>query len=166
MGAALLLRFIGKRAIKSLIRQTKKGLEGLGGSISVEGADEMNETFIAADPGASPEFMRVGIRRAAFAIQRTAQTETIAIGRAKNAPPLPDMLTSRRGGAGIVGSIAVDFSDMPEKAHVGSHLFYATLHEFGIGTPKRAWLVPAVERNIDFLESVLADGWQVQIDIA
>lgn len=49
----------------------------------------------------------------------------------KSAPPLPNILTARHGGSGIVGSIRVNRGPLPSAVDVGSDLKYARVHELG-----------------------------------
>jgi len=55
-----------------------------------------------------------------------------------DAPPLPNVLTSRHGGSGLVGSITPDYTKLPRSASIGSDLIYAGVHE----DSKRAYLLP------------------------
>lgn len=68
--------------------------------------------------------------QSAFLVQRIASTEKIRHG-SRRSPPLPDKLTSRNAGAGLVGSIGVDRSRLPFVVTVGSALRYAPVHELG-----------------------------------
>ncbi|KKL51363.1 hypothetical protein LCGC14_2296280, partial [marine sediment metagenome] len=58
-----------------------------------------------------------------------------------DAPPLPNVLTSRHGGSGLVGSITPDYSGLPRLASLGSDLPYAGVHE----DSKRAYLLPTYD---------------------
>lgn len=97
-------------------------------------------------PKKNKRIVRDGLGRCAYLVQKTTTEEMIVRGRAKDAPPLAKKLTNRSGGAGLIGSIAVD---LPKEglATVGTALKYGAIHEFGeSGYPKRPFLSPALKK--------------------
>lgn len=71
----------------------------------------------------------------------TSSGDFIRHGRG-DAPALPDILTSRQGGAGLVGSIAPDYTKLPRAVSLGSDLAYAGVHE----DSRRAYLLPTYDK--------------------
>lgn len=59
-----------------------------------------------------------------------------------DADPLPNVLTNRHGGAGLVGSIIPDYTGLPRLVSLGSDLPYAGVHE----DSRRAYLLPTYDK--------------------
>ncbi len=98
-----------------------------------------------ASPAENRRIFRRGMRACAEIVQKITTEEMIVRGRRKS-PPLPDRLTDRRTGSGLIGSIAIN-QPRDSVAEVGSHLVYAPLHEYGLGRfPPRPFLSPALEK--------------------
>ena len=116
--------------------------------------------------------LSAALTKCALVVQRVAADEKIVHGAAKGQAPLPDKLTARHGGAGLVGSLGIDKRSLPASAHVGSALVYAPVHELGLTTsvpshtrrrgsttyrvsayraryPKRPYLAPALAAAAD-----------------
>lgn len=78
----------------------------------------------------------------------------------------PHRLTSRRGGSGLVGSIAVDRGGTPHFVEVGSHLIYAPVHELGSrdgNTPARPFLQPALDKASAAFARFFVEEWEKEI---
>ena len=80
---------------------------------------------------------------------RIAAREKIHPGSRSSGPPKPKILTSRHGGAGLVGSLGrnegLDKSGLPNFIEGGTHLVYGKMHEGGLGPfPPRPFLGPAL----------------------
>jgi len=79
----------------------------------------------------------------------------------KQAPVHPTRLTSRRGGAGLVGSISINQSHLPASIDVGTKLKYGRVHELGLGRyPKRPFLKPGVEAVEDRFPAIFMKHWR------
>ncbi len=95
----------------------------------------------------------------AFRVQALSSLKIVR-GR-QSLPPLPSQLTFRKGKA--VESIGVDLSGLPSRSETGSILLYPMLHEFGLGTPQRQWLEPAIDEVIpDEAQSLAVKFWERQ----
>ena len=99
---------------------------------------------------------------AAFAVLKDATENQIIRGGSfggQQSPPHPSRVTSRTGelrrSLGV--SRGLDRSGLPGYIEFGSDLVYAQIHELGLGRyPKRAFLVPALERVSVRFEEMLA----------
>jgi len=129
-------------------------------------------------PAKNPRIMRDGITRIILAIQAEfGKGKIIKAGR-EHAPPLKTNLTSRHGGAGLLGSIGPDFSKLPREGSLGTALRYAEPHETGgtfrrrahtrsrngsqhsvkghsVTMPKRAFMRPAITSARPQMASIL-----------
>ncbi len=126
----------------------------------------------SVSPKANRSIWKRGMTRVTTLVQSQVQGHTIR--RRGTAPPSrgPHFLTNRTGGAGIVGSIATDLSNLPRSASVGTDKPYGRVHEEG-GTftipahsrrkksggranvrshratfPRRAYLQPGVDQTL------------------
>jgi len=80
-------------------------------------------------------------------------------GKLRNTPPHPSRLTSRSGELrrSLSQSRGLSRAGLPRYVDVGSDLVYARVHELGLRNyPKRAFLVPAVEKVAPQFEALLA----------
>lgn len=101
-------------------------------TIIVTGADAAVRVLSSLQAPALHQVFREALEKSALLTQRIATDEKIVHGAETRATkPLPHKLTSRRGGAGLVGSIGIDRSDLPLSVSVGSALKYAPVHEYG-----------------------------------
>ena len=131
-------------------------------SMHVQGIDELHEKLARISPRKNGgAWVRRALEICADSVQAIAAKEMIiqgsrfrgsagprgGKGKLMDASVHPTMLTSRHGGAGIVGSIRVNKSPLPRAIEIGSDKAYAPLHELGLGRyPKRAFLAPALEK--------------------
>lgn len=126
----------------------------------IVGTPELRRRLKALNPAENREILRRGLTTAALMIQKNAATEQIVHGRTKD-PPLPDRLTNRSGGRGLVGSIAVNRRPLPRAIEVGTSLVYGAVHEEGRGSyPVRAFLAPALKAIGPKLDRIMADAWK------
>ena len=133
-------------------------------SATISATDLFETLAVLGDPGlerVKTDFLTtVGLR-----IQQNAAE--VQIIRNPNGPVHPTRLTNRRGGRGLVGSIAVDRRGLPREISVGSHFSYAPTHELGLGGyPVRAYLRPALEQEQTKFEATLARIWESRINQA
>jgi len=113
------------------------------------------------DTTAGRRISEKALTRAALEVQKISTTKKIVRGRARDAPPLPDRLTNRSGGRGLVGSIALIKEELPASIGVGTDLVYGPVHELGLGRfPERPFLSPALEE----VEPKLADFYIREIN--
>jgi len=116
------------------------------------------------DPKQNTRITQKSLREIALRIQKDAAENQIVHGRGRGkhaSPPLADRLSSRNGGAGIVGSIRVNMGPGPRRAAVGSDKVYAGVHEFGIPPfPRRAYLAPALEEVSPMIEDIVVEQWK------
>ena len=127
---------------------------------SIVGTKELRRRLKAMNPGENRRILTVGLTKAALMIQVEAATKQIVHGRTKS-PPLPDRLTNRSGGRGLVGSIAVNRRPLPNAIEVGTSLVYGAVHEEGRGSyPVRAFLAPALKKIGPKLGAIMADAWK------
>jgi phage gpG-like protein len=99
--------------------------------VTTEGLREVG--LWLAHVGMSPATVGRGLTNIAVEIVRDAAgVQIIRGGRGKNAgAPAANRLTSRNLGAGIVGSIRMNKTGLPNWVEVGSDKKYAHVHEFG-----------------------------------
>ena len=98
--------------------------------VVVTSIPELRAALERIDPGENKRILRDGFIAAANEIQADAAKHQIKR-RGKNAPPIPKHLTSRHGGAGLVGSIRVNHGPLPFAIEVGTDRGYGPTHEFG-----------------------------------
>lgn len=93
--------------------------------------------------GRNPAIFRKGLTNIVLELQADVTTSGSFIKHGRgNAPPLPDVLTSRHGGSGLVGAIAPDLTSLPKVSSLGSDLAYAGVHE----DSRRAYLLPTYDK--------------------
>jgi hypothetical protein len=114
-------------------------------SITVQGTDELRARLARINPKQNPAWVSRSLERCAELTQVIAAKEKIiqgsrfrgpkgprgGKGKLRSAGVHPTKLTSRHGGAGIVGSIRVNKGPLPYAIEVGSDKAYAPVHEFG-----------------------------------
>jgi HK97 gp10 family phage protein len=98
--------------------------------VSVTGTKELKAALERMKPGTNKKILRNSLIETAKLLQRDAAKNQILKGRG-NMKPHTKYLTSRHGGAGIVGSIRVNRGPLPFAIEVGSDKKYAPIHEFG-----------------------------------
>ncbi len=108
-------------------------------TVTTPGADKINRLLRNITPALNRRIWDRGLTQIVLAMQTAVTTsgKHIVHGRG-DAPPLPNVLTSRHGGSGLVGSITPDYTKLPRSASIGSDLIYAGVHE----DSKRAYLLP------------------------
>lgn len=147
-------------------------------TVRLSGGKEVERMLDRLSPRKNPRPITRALVRAADRVQELATTEFIirgsrffgpsgprgGRGRLVDAQVDPKRLTSRRGGSGLVGSIAVDRSLTPRAIDVGSDLIYAAVHELGSRTTrKRPFLAPALEKASAAFERFFAEEWQREL---
>ncbi len=123
------------------------------------GGEKYSRALTSLTPSQNRRITSDTLEAIAFRVQELSALKIVR-GR-QQLPPLPKQLTFRHGGA--ARSIGVDLSGLPRRSETGSILLYPMLHEFGLGTPQRQWLEPAVDDVIpDEAESLAAKFWERQ----
>lgn len=116
-------------------------------TFKVTGLKEFDKRLRKVDPERNPKIPRRALDKAALLTQKIAAKEMIVTGRPRGSAPLPNKLTNRHGGEGLVGSIAVNRSPLPKAIEIGTELVYGAVHEKGLrGFPKRPFLKPALDK--------------------
>jgi hypothetical protein len=132
--------------------------------VSITGLGETLKRLGKLNPEQNTRIISNGLEEIALRIQADAAKNQIVHGRGRGKhalPPLPDKLSSRNGGAGIVGSIRVNRGPGPKRAEVGSDKVYSAVHEFGINPfPQRAYLAPALEVVRPRIEEIIVKHWR------
>ncbi len=94
-------------------------------------------------PALNRRLFDISLTRSILEMQKEVTTSSDFIKHGRTGLPAdPDFLTSRRGGAGLVGSIIPDYSGLPRVASLGSDLPYAGVHE----DSRRAYLLPTYDK--------------------
>jgi len=133
----------------------------VGLSIKVTGGKEMAAGLRRLNPRENVRITTKGLGNVAVAIQRDVASNQIDRGRGASAPPLPHRLTSRTGGAGIVGSIRINRRGLPRYIEVGTDKVYGPIHEFGSAThPVRSYLAPGLEAVAPRIPGIMVDAWR------
>lgn len=128
-------------------------------SVKVTGVPEVQRMLERLSPRQTRDIVVQSLLDCASLVQANAKEQQMIPGG--DAPPDPKMLTSRRGGAGLQGSIAVNRQPLPAAIEVGTHLVYGRIHELGEGNyPKRAFLEPAVLAVEDRFPDVFMKNWR------
>ncbi|GAF91741.1 unnamed protein product [marine sediment metagenome] len=128
--------------------------------VSVVGTEELKRRLAKMDPGANKRILTKSLTDAAQLISKDVKEVQIVTGRTK-APPLPDKLTNRHGGSGLVGSIGVNRQPLPFAVEVGTHLTYGAIHEEGRGNyPRRPFLQPALDKIAPKFGSIVVKHWK------
>ena len=123
------------------------------------GGEKFSRALSKLTPAQNTRITSDTLEAIAFRVQGLSALKIVR-GR-QQLPPLPKQLTFRKGGA--ARSIGVDLSGLPNRSETGSILLYPMLHEFGLGTPERPWLGPAVNEVIpDEAESFAVKFWERQ----
>ena len=127
---------------------------------SVTGVKAFNKKLDRMNPQKNTsKLKRAPLKKAAKLVQKIASKEKIVRGRPRHSAPLPDRLTSRHGGAGLVGSIRVNENPLPGAIEIGTDLDYGAIHEFGLGRfPKRPFLGPALKDATRKIETFFEDA--------
>lgn len=121
-------------------------MAGVSFKINVTGLKKLDKKLRQIDPERHRSILTRSLTKAALLVQKIAATEKIDRGRGPKAPVLLNKLTSRRGGAGLVGSIRVNRSGFPHFVEIGTDLGYGAEHELGLkGRKKRPFLAPALK---------------------
>lgn len=151
-------------------------------SITVQGLDELHERLDRMSPKKNPAWVGRAVRKSAELTQKITAEEMFILGsrfrgpkgprggkgKMRSAGTHPTKLTSRRGGAGIVGSIRTNLAPLPRAAEVGSDKVYAPVHELGLtvsrktGTakyPPRPFLGPGLEKAAKSFDRIFAKEW-------
>ena len=115
---------------------------GISITVTTPGAGKIDRLMRGITPALNRKIWDRGLTRIVLAMQTevTTSRKHILHGRG-DAPPKPDILTSRHGGSGLVGSITPDYSKLPWAASLGSDLIYAGVHE----DSRRAYLLPTYD---------------------
>jgi hypothetical protein len=172
-------------------------------SISVQGLDELHERLNRVNPKTNPAWVRRSLLKAGELTQIISSRQMIiqssrfrgpkgprgGKGRMMSAGVHPSKLTSRHGGAGLVGSIRVNQTPLPWAIEVGTDKAYAHVHEeggtFSVGSysrtiasstrsggasmalvkshsrtyPKRAFMAPGVEKAAKSFDRIFSKEW-------
>lgn len=133
---------------------------------SIIGTEELRARLARLDPERNTRILRNSLMEAAGRVRRNASAyQIIPMGGGKKnpAPVHPTRLTSRRGGAGLVGSIRVDTGPLPKAVEIGTELLYGALHEFGLGRmPRRAFLQPALDEEAPGFPEIVIKWWRME----
>lgn len=116
----------------------------MGATVKVSvGVKRLNKLLSDMAPNQRAEFSDKALTLMTLFLQSEVTTsgDFIKHGRG-DADPLPNVLTNRHGGQGLIGSIAPDFSRLPRLSTLGSDLPYAGVHEFG----SRPYLAPTFDK--------------------
>lgn len=117
----------------------------IGITITTPGFFQVQQLIDRLNPSLNENIWNVGLSRIVLHLQAETVKPVggfIRHGAGKDAPALPDILTNRHGGSGLVGSIAPDYTGLPRLASLGSDLPYAGIHE----DSKRAYLLPTYDK--------------------
>ena len=129
-------------------------------SVKVIGGPALQHQLMMLDPKQNRRIMAGSLRRAADRIHKVATREKIRRGHRKS-PPIPNVLTSRNEGRGLIGSIAVNQGPMPKAIEVGTHLLYGRFHELGEGgMPARPFLAPALADVSKEFGKIVFEEWE------
>ena len=113
--------------------------------VNLQGDERFRRMLARLPPSSVSVWLRQSMQQAGFYAQRTAATKFIKPGG--DAPPIPEMLTSRTGE--LRRSIETDQSELPWSVSIGSALEYSRVHELGISPmPSRPYLKPAMQFGI------------------
>lgn len=96
--------------------------------VQVKGSDRYQRMLKEVNPQQRKKIQSLGLRAVAFEVGNVAKLKKIKRLNKKSAP-LTNKLTSRTNVG--VDSISTDFSKLPGKSLVGSHLKYMAMHEKG-----------------------------------
>lgn len=142
-------------------------------SVKVTGGAELERALKKLSPSQNKKILTESLLQCAYLVAENAAKEQIIQGSRffatgprggrtlKDAPVHPTKLTSRRGGAGLVGSITPEWHKKPFSIDVGTHLKYGPVHELGLGRyPKRAFLEPAVKAVENRFPDVFMAAWK------
>jgi len=136
---------------------------------SIIGTAELKRRLAKMTPAQNAQIVRKSLIEAGGLVQRNAQLKQIIPsggGAANPAPVHPTRLTSRHGGAGLVGHIKVDQRPLPRAVEIGTELLYGALHEFGMGRfPVRAFLAPALEAERSGFPAIVVKHWKREGEI-
>lgn len=123
-------------------------------SVRVDGIPEVEAMLKRIAPGTNPKWVRGSMVDCGLLTQKIAAKEMIiqgsrfrsgGKGKLRNAGVHPRKLTSRRGGAGLVGSIHVNRAGLPWSVEVGTDLGYGAVHELGWSGTQR---IPSHTRTV------------------
>ena len=131
-------------------------------SVRIEGTEQFRQVLERATPSLNPRIVSGAFVGMMTKILRNAAEKQIVQGRGK-APPLPRRLSGRTNTLvrSLGPAFGLDRSGLPFSISGGTDLVYGRIHELGLGRyPKRAFLEPAVEEEIQNLEDILAKHWQ------
>lgn len=107
--------------------------------------------------------IKAGVRAAATAVQGAARRDFFRRG---GGPPVPEILTSRHGGSGLVGTIMVEYVEAGYTAIIGPNKVYGAIHEFGgspgmapgpAAIPARPYMHPALDQETEHVQSIIAN---------
>lgn len=134
-------------------------------SVTIKGEDELERTLLSLGKDMEKAF-RGGVLVTAQAVRKDAiksiQSSSFGawVKRSRQGGGTYDHVASAPGSApntdtgALVSSIAVEMNKKKPEAEVGSNLDYGAYLEFGTkDMDPRPWLSPAVNRNIDNLQS-------------
>ena len=102
---------------------------------------EVRRVLRSVSPKQNAEINRKALTKAGLLVQKIVTEEMIVRGRGKNAPPLPDRLTSRT--STLTRSVALILSRF--KVSIGTDLLYGAVHELHKSRP-RPFLKPGLEK--------------------
>ncbi len=64
----------------------------------------------------------------------------------------------------LARSIRLDKSELPTAIEIGTPLFWAEFHEFGLGRfRKRPFVVPAMEEALELVPDIFVEEWKRQV---
>jgi len=129
-------------------------------TVSIVGTKELQRRLRKMNPEVNQSIMRKSFLDIAADLIDDISNVQIVGGRG-DAPPLPNRLTNRHGGRGLVGSIALNMHPFPRYAEVGTHLNYGATHEKGLrGYPVRAFLKPARDKIAPRIPAMVVANWK------
>jgi HK97 gp10 family phage protein len=132
-------------------------------TVKIIGGKELRRRLTSLSPVQNKEILRNSLRKSAERLQTVSATKKFRHGHRKS-PPIPDILTSRNAGRGLVGSIAINYGPMPKAIEVGTHLLYGRMHELGEGgMPRRPFLEPALDDVQKEFNGIVLKEWNKAI---
>lgn len=134
----------------------------LGVSVKIEGTEQFRQVLERALPDANPRIFSGAFVEMMLKILKNAAGKQIVQGRGE-APPLPRRLSGRTNMLvrSLGPAFGLDRSGLPFSISGGTDLVYGRIHELGLGRfPKRPFLEPAVEEEIQNLEDILTRHWE------
>jgi hypothetical protein len=133
--------------------------------VSVTGTKELKRALERMNPGTNKKILRNSLIDTANKIQKNAAKEQIRGGRGYKVEKYdksdvhPKMLTSRHGGAGLVGSIRVNRGPLPFAIEVGTDKAYGAYHEL-TAKKRRPFLKPAMEKIAPEFTNIVIKHWK------